>query len=176
MNNIIEDKTFLNDNQKKLLENVLGQEFPFYYTPSALDGDDISYMSHTILRRPELRAERENGINSPYYDFFKNILEDFCKKNNVLLSEILRICVNLTLPTAKKSSGIHIDHDFKHKQLILYLTDNNEAFTHILEDDKTTIIKSIKPEKYKAVCFTDKFHYVDLPTTKRRVVVVFTFV
>ena len=176
MNKIIEDNNFLTDSQKDMLENVLGQNFPFYYTPSALDGDDIGYMSHTILRRPELRLEGDDGINSKHYDFFKEILISFCQKNKISLNKALRICVNLTLPSLKKSSGVHVDHDFEHKQLILYLTDNEEACTHVLEDDKETVIKSIKPEKYKAVCFSNKFHYVDLPKQKRRVVVVFTFI
>jgi len=173
---MIEDKEFLTKKQKSLIEtDILGRTFPFYYSSSALPEDNIGYMSHIVLKRPEKRNTNDNGINSDYYEFFKSILLTFCEKHKISINEILRINVNLTFPIGIKSGGVHIDHDFEHKQLILYLTNNSESCTHILDDDKKTIIKSVIPEKYKAVCFGTKYHYADMPKNKIRIVVVYTF-
>ena len=176
---MIEDKDFLTNEQKDLIEStILSQSFPLFYASSTYDTgkDKMGYMSHIVLRRPEKRRNtNDNGINSDYYDFFKSILVTFCKKHKININKILRINVNLVFPTGIKSSGIHVDHDFEHKNLILYLTNNSGACTHILNDDKKTIIKSVIPEKYKAVCFGKKYHYIDIPNNKVRIVVVYTF-
>ena len=86
---MIEDKNFLTLEQKNFFEDVvLSQNFPFFYTSSALYKDNIGYMSHIVLIRPELRNTNDMGINSDYYDFFKSVLVTFCKKHNININKI----------------------------------------------------------------------------------------
>jgi len=169
---MIINKDFLTQFQKEHLETILSSSFPFYYTTSAIDGDDLDWMSHTVLQRPESRDKDSDGVNSTYFNLFKEILETFCKKNNIQLNTIFRICVNLTFPTNNTFSLSHVDHEFEHKQLILYLTDNEEAYTCVLENNKEI---KIYPKKFKGACFNNNPHYAKLPENNRRIVVVFTF-
>ena len=69
-----------------------------------------------------------------------------------------------------------MDHDFPHKQLIIYLNES-DGETVIL-DHKDKIWKKIKPELYKAICFEGPIkHYATTPLKyNRRIICVLTFI
>ena len=174
----IEDNNFLTLEQKKTINNVvLSDNFPFYYNQNALPYDKLGYFVHNILIRPELRKENESGINSSFYNFFEDLFKTFCNKNKINYNEILRMSVNLTFNNGDEKSEIHKDHNFSHKQLLLYLNDLEDAGgeTYILNEDKKSVWKTVKPEKFKGVCFGWKYHYAVLPKKGIRVLAVFTF-
>jgi|694.fasta_scaffold33071_10 hypothetical protein len=173
----IEDENFLTNKQKLFINQmVLGDNFPYFLqSVSHIDGGD-SFMCHIALNRPEER-NKTDGINSPYYENFKEMLETFCKKNNIVLNEIFRIAVNLTYPIGKEDSLIHIDHNFEHKQLIIYYNEpiDKDSNTVILNKDGKTILKEISPKKFKGVCFESNPHYLKYPKNGERVIGIFTF-
>ena len=174
----IEDKNFLKENQKEWIERTLftyGSDFPFYLHSSATPGDSCSSLHHVVIRREE---ERENNIlrNSKYSIYFEDILKTFCQKNNITLNEILRINVNFTYNNGYEKCPIHLDHDFPHNQLILYLNDcDKDSKTVVLDDDNKTILKESIPEKYKGICFESKPHFHYYPKSGNRVILVCTF-
>ena len=93
---MIEDKEFLTDKQKEVINNtILGRSFPFCYTHAGLSENNIGYMSHIVLKRPERRNTNDDGIKSDYYDFFKSILLTFCEKHKININKFLRININL---------------------------------------------------------------------------------
>ena len=61
--------------------------------------------------------------------------------------KILRCALNLTFPQKVKKSEPHLDHNYEHKTLLIYLNDN-DGDTVIL-DKKNKIWKKVKPKKYK---------------------------
>ena len=67
----------------------------------------------------------------------------------------------------------HVDHDYKHRQLLLYL-DNSSGETVIL-DKKNKPYKIVRPEKFKADSFDSVPHYHYFPINSVRRVVVYTF-
>ena len=173
----IEDKDFLNRDQKDYINNtILSNRFPLF-----LNKDDVglgtgnSWLSHTIVERKEIRVN--NKITNPYSDFFFSMLTSFAKKHNIPDGELLRCCVNFNFKDKNIKSDIHIDHKFTHKQLLIYLNQpqDTNSKTVILDDDKETILKEIVPEQFKGVCFENKPHYHYYPTSGYRAVCVYTF-
>ena len=175
----IEDNNFLSFEQKEFINGTVlsPNSFPFYHQRGASTSeDDNSILSHIVKIRPEIREEGEI-FNSYTGHVFEDILRTFCKKNNIAIKESLRIAVNFTYNNGAISCPIHLDHEFPHKQLLIYLNEplDKQAKTVILDKDEKTILKEITPEQYKGVCFNDKPHYHYYPKIGERIVAVFTF-
>tara|TARA_R100000988_G_scaffold56206_1_gene28062 strand:- start:52 stop:579 length:528 start_codon:yes stop_codon:yes gene_type:complete len=173
--NLIEDKDFLKKENIDFIESIiLGNNFPFFLSKNTVGKDNNSFMSHVVLNRIEER-ENTNGINSPYYSYFINILNEFTKKNNIKYKEVLRIAVNFSYNNNSKCSPIHLDHEFPHKQLLVYLNTVKDAFTVIYDKSKNKILKKIIPIKYKGVCFDSLPHAGFFPKKGEKIVIVYTF-
>lgn len=171
-NKIIEDKNILTKEEKKYIDQVmLNNNFPFYWNENQTFTDNYPYFSHC------LKCRDTKEIRSNEYYFFEKIFNRFCKKHKITYTEILRGCINLTYPLDVKIGHIHKDHDFPYKQVIIYLTNSDKAYTYLF-NSKDKVIKKIKAEKFKVVCFNDTKHAVSYPSYKdrRRVIAVFTFI
>ena len=170
---LIEDKNFLNEKQKYHIDNTItNYDFPWFYQKINIYAKPDPFLSHTVLKRIEYR-EGEEFSNSTETDFCINILNLFCNKHKIKYKEILRIAFNLTFNNGSKKSGVHVDHEFDHKQLIVYLNDCDKKSYTVIKDNKKEI--KIKPEKFKGVCFDSKPHYQVYPKDNVRFVLIITF-
>ena len=171
----VEDDNFLSDKQKSYLEESLNSEkMSFKLGTSTVEPDDKGYhfINHILLSKD--RPRKYHTHNQEEINHFVDILKTFCDKNNVPLNNIFRIGVNVTFNNGFISKcPPHIDHDYDHKQVILYLNDA-VGDTVILDDNKKPLKISI-PKKYKAICFDKRWHYHYFPQYGIRIVVVFTF-
>jgi hypothetical protein len=175
----IEDKNFLKKEQINFLENeILTDRFPWYHHSDCVIGDNFSNLQHVVKIRPEWKKEGDPEYNSIFGEKFFNIFLTFCKKNNVSFKEIFRIALNYTYNPGQPIGKIHQDHNFNHKQLIVYLNDplDKKSETIILDDNEKIILKKIIPEKYKGICFENKPHYLIYPKIGYRIVIVYTFI
>ena len=170
---IIEDKNFLSKKNKKFIKHVFSN-VPFYYHKSTdTSVKDDPFLSHIVIKRPESRKKTEPYINSPCYKDVVDILNNFTRKNNITYKEITRAALNFSYANGTKTCGWHMDHDFPHWQLVVYLNDcDKDSFTVLKENNK---IINIKPAKYKGVCFTRVKHRMIFPKQKERVILVITF-
>jgi hypothetical protein len=175
----IEDKNFLEKEQISFLENeILTDRFPWYHHPGCVVGDNLSNLQHIVKIRPEIKKEEDPEYNSIFGEKFYNIFLTFCKKNNVSFKKIFRIALNYTYNPGQSIGSIHQDHNFNHKQLIVYLNDplDKKSKTVILDDNEKIILKKITPEKYKGICFENKPHYLIYPKIGYRIIIVYTFI
>ena len=171
---MVEDKNFLDKEQIDYINNfILGSRFPWYLKNYSVKDDNNKFFVHTVIPRPEERDETPT-YNSPYYKEILGLLKSFVTKHNIEVKEVLRCCVNLTINTLKNQCDIHDDHDYPHKQFLMYLNDcvDKEANTIIYGKEKKYIIS---PEKFKAICFDSCPHYMIYPKKDIRVVLVITF-
>ena len=175
--NLIEDKNFLKKESINFIETIiLGNNFPFFLNKNTVAKDNNSFMSHVVLKRIEERKNKnKNKINSSYYSNFVKILNEFTEKNNINYKEIFRIAVNFSYKNNSKCSPIHVDHEFPHKQLLVYLNTVKDAFTVIYDESKNRILKKIIPMKYKGVCFDGLPHAGFFPEKGEKIVIVYTF-
>lgn len=171
---IIKDN-FLKKEEKKYIEDtILGDKFNWFWSPHQTEGDNKPYLYHMLLLRPEESKKTESVPWSTHYPFFRNILDRFCKAHHIPLSKIYRGCVNLTFPIGIKRCKKHVDHDFPHSQIIIYLSDADGP-TNIY-DDSGKLELSVSPKKYRILFFTSRVHSATLPVkSKRRVIALFTF-
>ena len=161
------------ENRKKIDRVLNSLSFPFYMAQSFKDSLNYPYLTHIIVKRPEDR--NDDNYNSIYSEFFLNLLKAFCVKNKIEVNNLFRVSVNMTFNFGVKKSIVHEDHNFDHKQLIIYLNDCDQNSKTILLNNKNKVIKEITPEKYKGVVFDKCPHYMIYPKTGYRVIVVYTF-
>ena len=174
---IIEDNNFLNLKQKKFIDKtILSNKFPYFLNTHAVRGDNNSFFCHTVIKRPEERKKDESLYNSNFADEFLEIFKSFIINNKINCEELLRCSVNLTYQTLNKKCPVHTDHQYPHKQLLIYLNNckDKEAKT-VLLNNVGKIIHKITPEQYKGVCFDSCPHYMIFPKQDIRAVLVYTF-
>jgi|TARA_R110002020_G_scaffold96672_1_gene231196 hypothetical protein len=183
---IKEGKNFLTKEHKKTIQKLLEQnQLSFYMGPAFEQGTNYPYLSHTVLKRPEDRTAddmtypskytKENQFNSIHADIFLEILFAFCDKYKIKINKVFRINVNLTFNIGTKKCPSHVDHEFDHKQLIIYLNDCDKDAKTIMLDENNKISHEITPEKYKGVLFDNCKHYLIYPKKGARIIAIYTF-
>ena len=173
---MILDKNFLSKDSIDFIENyILSADCPFYMQKGIGVGDDTKNLTHVVLPRPETRSDTYE--KHPYYDKFENILVEFCKNNNLACSEIFRISINLTYYNCERVNSVtHIDHDFEHNQLLVYLNNPlDKNCSTVLLNNNDEIYGEVNPEKYIGLCFPKMKHYLKFPKIGERYVLVYTF-
>jgi len=167
----IEDQNFLNDQQKSFVdESLLNEKMSFKLATHAVKFNDKGYHLINHIKRPE----DIDGNKSEYYWPFVDIVKSFCSKHKIEINKIFRMAVNVTFNNGfVDKCPIHTDHNYNHKQLILYLNDA-VGDTVICDNDNKPVIVS-QPKKYKAICFGKIPHYQYFPIFGVRCVLVVTF-
>ena len=182
-----ESKNFLKKEEISFINNsILDNNFPWYYQPAATT-DECPVYTHTIIHRYDIEKEKPN-INSNIYPIFEEIVLRFCKKHKIKFNVFTRASVNSISFNKKEINVPHVDHDFKHKVLMIYLNDTegdtivfNKKYddkNNLILSKKLPILRKINPEPYKIVCWDgDYYHAATYPKLKnRRVVFVSTFI
>ena len=171
-----ESDNFLSKDNIFFIENVvLKDNFPFFISLDSVKGDKANFLYHCLLKRPEDRIN-EKDINSNFFEETVDIVYSFFKKINIKHKKILRLAINFTYNNGFKKCPIHRDHEYKHRQLIIYLNNAEESSKTVILNDANKILKKITPKKYKGICFDDSPHYQFYPKFGNRVVLVCTFI
>ena len=176
-----EHKKFLSDTNLKFIEEViLNDHFPFFIKQSAttnLKGEPNNepFLKHIILHNLESKRAPDI-VNSPHYDLTLDILNNFSRAIKQEVHFFTRICYNLTFANGVKKCGVHRDHKYPYKQVIIYLNNCDKNSKTIILDEKGKTVREITPEKYKGVCFDGLSHYHIFPKTGFRLALVGAFV
>jgi len=172
-------KNILNkDEQKYFKTQVLDNlYFPYYLSKRiSVDTDSFPYFNHKILMRPEEVKEGTDRRNSPHYNYVANLFNIISKRFKFKYKNLLRISINLTFNSGVKECAIHKDHDYPHKQLLIFLhVDDKNSFTIFYDKDCKKIIKRIKPENNTGIMADNQPHNHLTPKKGYRVVLVYTF-
>ena len=175
---VIEHNNFLSKKNKKFINYIFeDRQFPFYISPSTKSGKDKNgnfirdrILSHVLLNRKEYRKPGECS-NSPYLNEAIDILDNFTKKTKIKYTEILRAAINFTYNNGHEYSGLHVDHEYDHFQLLVYLNDCDSKSVTVLKDK----VVKIKPKKFKGIVFKNVPHMMKLPQKGERVILIITF-
>lgn len=160
----------------KFKAEVLGYHFPWSWTADSVQDENdkphenpIPVFTHTILKRP---------LDPPDYNLYPKQTSNYINIANLLLQQVFlynkinvecvfRIGVNLTTPVLRaKKTLVHVDHDFPHKNLLIYLNDS---------DGDTVCGQDRFSPKEDAIIVFEGEHYHYLPSRSRRVVLICTF-
>jgi|TARA_R110000803_G_scaffold129715_1_gene196926 hypothetical protein len=163
---------------KKFEEQVSeNTNFSWYLKHSSVDNypskttfDSFLFFNHEVLIRPEHR-NGTNGVNSFLYPFMEEIFSKFMNQIKVKYKECFRININLTFNNGHTQCPLHVDHKYKHKQLLIYLNKNVDPLSCTVIKDK-----KYKPEYNTGILFDNVPHYHIVPKEGHRIVVVYTFI
>ena len=125
----------------------------------------VPYYGHILLNRPELN--RYSSVFSEHLDPVVCAVDEILKHNNFTNNYFyLRSAVNCTISDGtNKQTAKHVDHDFPHKNILLYLTDTG---------GRTFVEDTYYDPKEDDVIIFSGSHWNELPQTGRRVVIVNT--
>ena len=177
---IKESKNFLSKENIEFIEKViLSPTLPYYLVSykedTRIDNDSVTF-GHLVQNRLESESP-QTAVKSPNtYNQTVDILNNFLKSINQKCYFFTRIVYNLTIYNKKEEKFIHTDHDYKHKQIIIYLNNGDPLSKTCILDEKPKLIKEITPKKYTGVCFENLPHYQVLPKYGYRAVLVATFI
>ncbi|NBW57532.1 hypothetical protein EBR43_07085 [bacterium] len=155
---------------------VLSLSFSWYW--NSLIGDqhlnvdgyhNIGHYGHVFLERPEQVKNRIPRQTSEYLNDVSNIILEILESNNIEVNSFLRISANCVHSSDQiLNSTPHVDHEFDHKNILLYLT--NVGGSTVVKDEIFT------PNEDDIILFGGETHYMQTPQKDRRVVLVATFV
>lgn len=155
--------------------SVLSADFPWYFMETTVESESNEYaaspyFSHAVIK-PPYNPNLFPTISSPYSDICNSFICDVCKSNNLQINSIIRINFNLTLPLSTKPSQPHYDHDFPHKNLLVYLNNSDGDTTVIVDDGEL----KFSPKEDSVILF-EGLHYQYFPSENRRVIMITTFI
>ena len=128
-------------------------------------GTNSIWFSHILIERPT-EFMPVPLAKSEYSNAAVEIFKHICSLNGIDSYLILRANVNLLIPGETRPTHPHIDHPFKHKNILVYLED--------ADGDTVVGDKRSTPRQDKVILFEGE-HYAEHPTTGTRTVIVFTY-
>lgn len=171
------------ENYWRLKNLVLSGNFPWYFNPYTTEGAPekndhviLPFYSHSFLIRPDSLPDHKlyPMVFSQHLDLATKVLSEICIYNKISIFSFMRINANCVNPTTVPLKTIsHYDHRFKHKNLLLYLTD--VGGDTVVEGERHS------PNEDDAVVFEGKHYFeapvirTQVPMNERRIVIVATF-
>ena len=173
-----EKQNFLTKENNKFIKDILfSKSFPFFFQEGTTpDTPEDVVFTHVVLKRLEETKDLKDPINTNdiVYSNTLDVLNNFCKTIGEKPNFYTRIAYNITIPNKNKTCGIHVDHVYYHKQILIYL--NDSSGNTFIVDKKNKVIKEIPYELGKGVCFENLRHYQEYPKFGARIVLVATFI
>ena len=163
-----QDRQTINDEEtvKTSLPEGLRAYTDFYNGP---------FLSHVLLRRQE---EEDNPIKdfSTHFEFFIEIFHRFTKEHSIKYKKLYRANLNLTWYNGTQHTAPHLDHNWPHRNFIMYLTTCEQGQTIVWPDDFSTSYM-IPCIENTAVTFDAHWHAHRYPVlTQKRLAFIVTYI
>ena len=162
------------DTYKKFKNLVLGGDFPWFrvehtaYEDHQEGHEDFPFLSHKFLTRP-LDSCLYSKVNSQYVEHMQEVFREIAFANDIDPQVIYRMNANAVYPTANNlPSPLHVDHNFPHNNMIIYLTDLHGGSTMVEG-------KEYMSQEDDVLIFDGKPHCARPPRKDVRIVLVITF-
>ena len=130
--------------------------------------EDFPFLSHRFLTRP-LNSCLYSKVNSSHVDEMERVFREIAYANDIDPQVIYRMNANAVYPTANNlPSPLHVDHNFPHNNMIIYLTDLHGGSTMVEG-------KEYMAQEDDVLIFDGKLHCARPPRKDVRIVLVITF-
>lgn len=131
--------------------------------------DNFGFYVHSFLDRPDVINGYHSHPVSEYISHARDVILELLKNNGITPKVIYRMSANCVHPTLTgKYSVPHVDHEFPHKNLLIYLTDPQGGET-VVEDEKYL------GKEDDVIMWEEGMHYHRPPSAGRRIVLITTF-
>ena len=166
------------------------EDFPWFFSSdtTGIKSDKYYFYYHAIL----MRGNPPTIASHSLFSGCKLLVEQILNFNNIKLNSIYRMSLNATHYYPFKYNNPHVDHEYPHKNMLIYLNEcdgNTIVFKEKYTKDcnknwapankhKFHIMNRIKPEENKIISFDGSyFHCHSFPKPhQRRVVFVCTYI
>jgi hypothetical protein len=174
----------------QIKKHIKSSDFPWFYNSDSTVSDiqvnsnsdnyqNLPFYSHKFISRPKM--DFDNGsrylfpeVTSNLTELYYPILEEIFNYNNIKIGCLLRFNANCVHPSGiDKTTVPHVDHNFPHKNIIIYLTDSG-GDTILYDDNKK--VKSIHSPKEDDIIIFQGVHAITPPRKERRIIFVATFI
>jgi hypothetical protein len=169
----------LTEEEKEFVEILEKPEICLFMSPStahpSTKGEMFLTFTHPFVSRRGYNIEKPGEITSPLYEKCVKIFERFCVENQIPVQFILRGAINVTTHEPFLHGDIHVDHNFPHKNFLIYLNEFDEGCTYLF-DDKNNITNVIVPKFGRVAIFDGVPHANGFCKPKqKRIVMIITF-
>jgi hypothetical protein len=165
----------LTEEYLNLREHILGENFPWYCSSTSSTSKGIMFFSHCLLRRPDTEFPSPRISSNQYYEHVVPVLRDIFNHNNILVNSIMRININCTLNVGGgMACPLHCDHEFKHKNLLIYLNDSTGPTVVI--NGETEKEEHFYPKQDIIIKFEGRHYHYQPNIGERRIVLVATYI
>ena len=147
---IIEKNEVIHPNDLKIINNlVIDKKVPFVFKGNSTgENKKDFYFEHCIIERKEI-VDTKGRYQSIHYQNFLRVFSYIFSKFKIKEAEIYRAAINLTVNNSVKKCPVHYDHDYEHKQILIYLNDCDKNSKTVILNNKNKKLKEIKPKKNK---------------------------
>ena len=168
-------------NYREIKRLIIGPDFPWYWTDFTVMNAQQSefntdgFYSHVLVGRPrfgDIEGQLFPTMGSQWTPRIVPMIEEIFALNQIPVNCVYRINANCVHPGEQLMTPPHVDHQFPHKNMLVYLTDAGGPT--ILTDESFQETDSFHPEEDDIVVF-EGWHGMIPPTEKRRIVLVVTF-
>ena len=131
--------------------------------------DNFGFYVHPFITRPSKSTGYHSHPSSDHISTARNVILEILKNNEITPKVIYRMSANCVHPTATNRYSIpHVDHEFPHKNLLIYLTDPQGGET-VVEGEKYL------GKEDDVIMWEEGMHYHRPPSAGRRIVLITTF-
>ena len=133
---------------------------------------DLAFYSHSFLHGPSPSHGLYSKVNSEHIDLVEVLLDQIFSLNNLKVETVYRINANAVHPVESNILTVpHNDHEFPHKNMLVYLT-NTGGDTIVFDEGGKK--HHFTPVEDDIVVF-EGLHCMVPPKSGRRVVLVATY-
>jgi len=159
-------KNPLTINYKEFKNYVIGPQFPWFWWETSTPGLEVDgyhnfgFYSHAFLVRPGEGGNFYSRQNCQFLDNAQQVFMEIADANDIKVQAIYRINANSVMPTKEQRySPPHVDHEFPHKNCLIYFTntggsvcvfDGNKKKEHIPNEDDIIVFEGthcLKPAR-----------------------------
>jgi hypothetical protein len=157
------------------LKNIIFEgNFPWYMDTTTGDNLGKYFFGHKILNRPS-KEFPASSITSDHFGISIQVLNQIAQFNNLNVNLFLRIHVNLNV---SHGGGLacspHHDHDFPHKNLLIYL--NQASGPTVVINSENNSEEYFHPKEDVIITFEGKHYHYQPNVGEKRIVLVATYI
>ena len=173
-------KNPLTTSYKSFKEYVLGDQFPWFWWEESTKGlnvdgyDNFGFFSHSFLTRPGENGFLYSRQNCQFLNNAHHVFLEIIKENDIKVEAIHRMNANCIIPTKEqKYSSPHVDHEFPHKNCLIYMTNAGGNLCVFGEDGRRN---EHSPKEDDIIMFDGNLKHCPKPPKQgRRISIVITY-
>lgn len=124
----------LTEHYLALKQSVRGARFPWYCSETSVSAQGNSFMlfSHPVVQRP--LDGSTSKVVSKRFEKVMPVINQIFAANDLRPANVFRVCFNVAFCHSHNMSDPHVDHEFPHQNLLIYLNEVSAGPTYVFKE------------------------------------------